>query len=370
MKSEQYKQGQLYANDKVECNVTLGFHPSYYAHNYDVEYSRQYYFEPSYRIKMNRKVAKMLYHEFGEYGMGNPSPLPALSVGIQNYIFMNAVLGGRLIFKKDEEIQISGTPLCQIDSIEDLKKLGDIDWPENQLLQDFLAQIDYMKRLYPHYAIDEIQGVYRDGPEGQNSFLTMHTPYTTAFRLFGQRILELMLLEQDFCKAIFAWLMQQYLSLWDTICNRSGWYGTKLHIGDCAATMLSPDIYERLCLPLYREIMQSFEGCVIHSCGPSSHLLEHFAQIPKVKQLQLGYGTNLKQARHLFPDSSIVAYYDPGRFLTDTPPIIEKNLWLMAEQLEDNYIVNCGGTDPETPRKNLIMYLETGKKITQQYRQE
>ena len=98
-------------------------------------------------------------------------------------------------------------------------------------------------------------------------------------------------------------------------------------------------------------------------CGRSSHLLELFAQIPKVRQLQLGDGTDLKKARALFPHSSICAIYDPGQFLTDPPNHIERKLWQMCDQLQDNFSIACDGADPDTPEENILALLNVANKL-------
>ena len=354
---------QIVAGEKLMCQIALSFHPSYSHRQFGADYGRRYHYDPIFRIETDQMVVKGLYRIFGEYGMGDPDPTPALGVSIQPLDFMNAALGGRMNFKEDASVETPDKPLSEIETISDVQELQDIDWHKNALLQDFFSQVEQMTHTYPTIPITHVQGIWQEGALGQNSFLTMHTPYTTAFRLVGQNILEIMLIEDQLAVTIFEWLMRQYESLWNTICKRMGWRGTKVHFGDCAATMLSPKMYEHLCLPLYQKLMQNYDAAVIHSCGQSTHLLEHFAQIPKVSQLQLGYGTNLSRARQLFPKSSIIAYYDPGRLITDSPQDIADHLWQMAEQLKTNFQISCGGVDPNTPPQNIYTYLEIGKSI-------
>ena len=48
-----------------------------------------------------------------------------------------------------------------------------------------------------------------------------------------------------------------------------------------------------------------------HSCGASSHLLEGFAQIPRVTAIELGPGTDLAAAAELFPQTAMRPLVDP-----------------------------------------------------------
>jgi uroporphyrinogen-III decarboxylase len=191
----------------------------------------------------------------------------------------------------------------------------------------------------------------------------MHTPYTTAFRLLGEKIFEFMLLDEELAWAVFDFFTRQYKNLWQHICGKMGWHGINIHFGDCAATMLSPDLYEKYSLKIYQDYMLEYQGCTIHSCGPSSHLLYLFAQVPNVKTLQLGDGTDLKKTRCLFPDSMIQAYYSPVELLINTPAEIERKLWNMAEKLEDNFDIHVSSADPDTPEDNIQAYMKTALEI-------
>ena len=360
-----HNDNELFTWNKIGKRVSLCFHHSYNSRFFGVNYGKRYHYDPIYRIESELKVAAGLYRKFGKYGMGQAEPLPTLGVGIQPLDFLNAALGGKMVFRKDEAVQTPEKPLSNIRKISELEKLGDILWQDHPLFEDLFKQVEQMKKAYPELPISYIQGVWRDGPAGQKTFLTMHTPYTTAFRILGQEILELMLLDQEFVNAVLEWILCQYQSLWQAICGRMGWRGTKLHFGDCAATMLSPNLYKCICLPLYQKLMEDFEAAVIHSCGTSTHLLELFAQIPKVRQLQLGADTDWRLARKFFPRTQICAYYGCAKLLSQGPLDIERQLWRMCEQLEDNFDVNCGGVDPDTPEENIYAYLETARKINE-----
>jgi len=88
-----------------------------------------------------------------------------------------------------------------------------------------------MRAAYPALPLAGVQGVWRDGENGQHSFLVMHTPYTTAFRLVGEEILVTMMLDEELAAAIFEWLMRQYERLWQAICGRLGLRGPRFILG-------------------------------------------------------------------------------------------------------------------------------------------
>jgi len=354
---------ELFAPSQIKNSISFSYHPAYHFRVFGADYGARYHSDPLYRIEQDRKVSIGYYQRFGEFGMGDRDPKPCLGVSIQPLDFMNAALGGKMEYHADESVWTPDKPLANIQSMADLAKLNDIDWDNHRLFLDLFRQIDEMKPVCHGLPISHVQGVHAEGQGGQQSFFVMHTPYTTAFRLVGEDIMVAMMMDEELASGIFDYLMRQYESLWKAICGRMGWQGTKLHLGDCAATMLSPELYEKFSLPLYQRIMADYEGGVIHSCGRSTHLLELFAQIPKVRQLQLGDGTDLKKARALFPHSSICAYYDPGQLRTDRPDHIESKLREMCDQLQDNFSVACGGADPDTPEENILALLKTANKL-------
>ena len=352
------EQRESFAQAHFDDSITLSFHPKYAAREFGVDYGERYHVDPLYRIDQERKAAIGYHRRFERYGMGDPNPQPDIGVSIQPLDFMNGVLGGRFEYRQDESVWTPDKPLSQVNSRADIEALTDIDWERHPLFLDLFRQLEQFQTTFPNHPVAHVQGVHKDGAAGTHSLLVMHTPYTTAFRLMGERVLELMMLEEELSIALLSWIMRQYENLWSAISRRLGWTGTKVHFGDCAATMLSPALYERILLPMYQETMVGREDAVIHSCGPSTHLLKLFRQVPRVRQLQLGDGTDLGLARDLFPECAIQALYDPGKLMADSPATIVARLGQMRQALRTNYNIACGGADPDTPPANVTAFLE------------
>jgi len=361
--TDNHTQEEPLAPWKIASRVGMNFHPSYSALNFGADFGKEYYEDPLFRVRQEQEGQRRLFERFGEFDMGTADPRPAMDVYTQPLDFLNHCLGGRYLYCSTESVRTPDRPLSHIETLDDVEAMADIDWETHPAFIAIFKQVSILKDNFPDEPISNIQGVCRGGPDGSMSMVVMHTPYTTAFRLLGERILELMILEPELAQAILLYIMRQYTNLWNAICTRAGWNGTKLHFGDCAATMVSPTVYENACIPLYIDLMKQFDAAVMHSCGPSSHLLDLFARIPNLSQLQLGYGTDLKKARELFPDSSIQAYYGPAALMFQDTTAIEKDLWRMAEELEGNFLIDGTSIDPNTPEPKLYAYLNTARKI-------
>lgn len=342
------------------ASATISFNPTLLHKRFGADYGERYHTDPLYRIDMDARTAKRLHEAYGAYGVGNPDPQPCMAIGIQPLDFLNIALGGRVIYKETEDCWTPDKPLAHLDSIEAVNAMSDIDWNAVPMLQQYWEQVDILQRAYPNARIEHIQGV---GAEGLN---VMHTPYTTAFRLLGDEILDYMMLEEDLANAIFDYIMRQYKNLWTTIRTRMGWaQGDYIHFGDCAATMLSPTLYASMSLPRYLALLKgdNYRTCNVHSCGPSTHLLELFSHVPNIASLQLGDGTDISKVRPLFSETFVCAYFNASNMMTLTPVEIEARVWNIADMLQDNFNISASSIDPNTPEENILAFLKTAHQL-------
>ena len=345
--------------------VSVDFHPKFLHDNYGVHFGEAYHADPFLRAREWRRVQQELHNRFGQYGL---FPAPAAEhagvldgIGIQPLDFLNAALGGRLEFMPAEAVWTPDKPLSHIETLDDVRALPEIDWETEPLYRNLLAQYEQLRAADPAGRPTGLQCACHAG--GDEAILITHSSYTTAFRLLGDRIFELKMFEEEVAMALFEYIYRQYRRQAEHFCRLAGWRITKIHFGDCAATLLSPDWFERFNLVLAEKIIGEggYTGCVQHSCGPSSHLLESFTRIPKLEELQLGYGTDLAQARRLFPDTRIIAFYSAAALLNESPEQIGANLERMAAELQEHYELVGSSFDPAPPPDHLTAFLETAQ---------
>ena len=338
------------------------FHPQFLHVHFQVDMGEAYYMDPEVRKQEIRKGQQGLYERYGHYSAVIPAPVEMpdviAKIGFQPLDFLNAALCGKMEFRPDETVWTPEKPLQNVETMDDVLALPEIDWEQNTLYQNFLHQLEVQEVANPNARSMGMQCVTSLG--NGNAKFVIHTPYTTAFRLMGERIFELMLLEEDVANALFDYLYRQYRNQAEHFCRRQQWKLTQIHWGDCAATMLSPDLFRQSNLAFATRIMEQegFLGCTQHSCGPSTHLLEAFQEIPRLQELQLGFGTDLRKARELFPDTMILAYLHAAELLNGTPDGIRRQLEQMAENLQDNFCIMASAIDAKTPEANLQAFLE------------
>ena len=350
--------------------ILVDFHPQYLHRFCGADFGRRYHFDFEFRNRETARIGMELHRRYGEFGSLFPAPEPERRaigwIGFQPLDFLNAALGGRLEFSAEEAVWTPENPLAHVRSMEDVKQLPEIDWEKHWLYQAFLAQYEQQQSRDPGLPAEGVQGACSLG--NGEAKLSIHTPYTTAFRLMGESIFELMMLEEEVAFALFRYLFRQYRNQAELFCRRVGWRVTKIHFGDCAATMLSPALFLQSNAVVVREIMEegNFSGCTQHSCGPSSHLLEAFQELPRVEELQLGYGTDLRRARELFPESKIVAYYTAAALLNESPETIRWNLRSMCEALQDHFVIFGSSIDARTPEENLRAFFSVAEEVNRE----
>ncbi len=345
--------------------MLIDFHPQYLHRHCGMDFGRDYHMDPLLRRRETLRQQEALHRRFPRYGTLFPAPpKPDAEVreiewiGVQPLDFLNAALGGRLEFSAEEAVWTPDKPLARIESLDDIAGLPEIDWDTQWLYQNFLRQLETLEALDPGCPSAGIQGACSLG-NGQAK-LSTHSSYTTAFRLMGERIFEWMLLDEEAADALFRYIYRQYRRQAEHFCRRQGWQLTRIHFGDCAATMLSPDLFRQSNARIARDILaaDAYQGCTLHSCGPSTHLLEAFQEVPLLEELQLGYGTDLGRARNIFPQTKITAYYSAAALLTESPAQIQQNLERMTAELQDNFVVFASSIDARTPEESLNAFLD------------
>ena len=130
-------------------------------------------------------------------------------------------------------------------------------------------------------------------------------------------------------------------------------------LGDAAASLISPRIYENLVLPCEKQIVDAIHeagGLVrLHICGNTNHLLPHMAKTG-ADIIDLDYLVDFTQARpQLGPEPVILGHFDPVAVLLQGTP---EDVWNACAECHalasDRHIVGPGcEVPPGTPHENM-----------------
>ena len=347
-------------------------HPKFNHRHFGLDYGETFHRDPIHRARELERVRLALFERFGRFdgvvaerGCLEEGVLPP--VGIQPLDFLNAALGGRLVYQPDEAVWTPDKPLAHIAALEDVRALPELHWPDVPVFRDACEQYETLRRAFPGLRPGGFQNIeFQRG--GDRATLVIHSPYTTAFRLMGDVLFEHMMLEPELAEAVFEYIGRQYRTMFEAACARFGWRPDGAHFGDCAATMLSPDLFERFNLPRYRRAAAEMGRIRLHSCGPSAHLIDLFARIPRIDGLQIGMGSDFPRLRRLFPETPVLAFLDPALIRNGRPDEVAGALLGIAEELGARCEIHLSSVDPDTRPDTLEAMLETAARLNRRAR--
>lgn len=341
--------------------ATFNFHPQVLHRLYHADFGHDYVWDPAIRARVDHQTAMALHRDHhAHFPTLFPRPEPpenitTIAFSMQPLDFLNGARGADIGYSPDEQPSSLTRSFKHLDTLAAITAENDINWPDNPWWQNVLRYLDQAARL--HSTPVRVTGTpcagLLDPAHSDDAILVTHTAYTTAFRLLGEDIFIMMLADPEAAWALFRYILRQYHNLFDLAAKTFNWTPTRYHFGDCAATMLSPDLFRQYNRLIMEEIAATGLELTWHSCGPSTHLLEAAAGIPRLTRLQLGCGTDPVLARRLFPDAEILAYYGAAALLRETPDAIVRHFNHLRDALQDNFTIMFSSVDYHTPPANV-----------------
>lgn len=96
------------------------------------------------------------------------------------------------------------------------------------------------------------------------------------------------------------WIAEAYIVLCRHFAQAANLPMTDVHVGECSGCMIGPAMVEEFVAPLTSEIGRALGPVRLHSCGPSTHLLDAFCRFENLGSLDLGGTTSLSKVRQVF----------------------------------------------------------------------
>lgn len=296
-----------------------------------VRFNERYFMDPLYRQAENRQVATwigtfnaMLQERFARYdvdwepvgisgiaGMYDPDSLDKITVGLpQPFPVVTAMFGGQIVYFDNDNPDSTGEPLAGVTSAADIR-IPDLatTFPISVYLQQY-------EELVARYGKDKVELL----------FLYLHSPLTIAYRLRGEQLFLDMVDDPDLATCIIEAAHTTSLGVYEMYERLSGRPERLLPIATCIASLISPAIYAKWEIPWLRRQIERHPEALIHSCGPSSHVLELLAELPGIAFMEVGAGTDIARTRALFPDATINYVVDTPKFRNHTPAQVDAEI--------------------------------------------
>jgi hypothetical protein len=333
-------------------------------------FDNQYYMDPVHRWEQDTRINAFVRERFPRYAIYNMEAnlLQAKYVrenhvlvgAIQPNMILATILGARFSFFEDKDADVAGRPLENITNTAELPPVSAI--LDHELVRDLDAQIKQISsaradlRVIPPFFWDE------------SGRATIHGIITTSLKLTGDNIMTTMMFDPDLAHAIHKWIVEAYIELVAHFSVTGNLPVTSVHVGECAGTMISSELYDEFVVPYISMLGDRFGAVRLHSCGISDHLIESMTHIRNLQIIDTGSGTSIARIRELKGKDFVIHIAPPMELMMGGVPRSDILNWLdntirennggplqIAYHIEPDYeIGNCLAMHDELERRGLI----------------
>ena len=352
---------------KIQASVSKGWLNKHG----DFVFPDQYYLDPLFRWEQDNKINIFVRKRFPEFAIYNMEDnLVQADYVKDNHILVGAIqpnmilatmLGARFSFFEDKDSDVTGKPLENISNIQELPSLNSI--LEHSLIKDLEKQIKVIRETHPELKI--IPPFFWD----ESGRATIHGVITTSLKLTGDNIMTIMMTDPDLAHAIHQWIVDAYVILIKHFAALGNLTITSVHVGECAGTMISSQLYEDFVVPYISQLGDKLGAVRLHSCGISDHLIYPASLIHNLKIIDTGSRTSILKIREIMGKEFEINVFPPVDVLLEGVPQSEVLHWLnetlsenrggnlqIAYHMEPDYdILNCLIIHEELERRGLII---------------
>lgn len=274
-----------------------------------VKFDRDYYFDPDKRYAIDCKCNKYAAAQFpgmrlfySESNLGQIDYWDKSQIqigGIQPNMILGMIFGADFVPHDSHDADI--TPGCLLRrDLEDLPVARSL--LDHELVKLFDEQIkriqnDSSKQLRP------IPPFFWD----TSGRAAIHGVMTSAQKFLGENFFMAMITEPELCLDIMDLIGKAFIVLCRHFSDIADLPITSVHVGECSACMVSPELIEKFVVPVTSEIGEELGSIRLHSCGPSTNHLQAFSKITNLHSLDLGGDTLIRKARQIFGKEMLIS---------------------------------------------------------------
>ena len=317
----------------IEASVSKGWLHKNGGFNFD----NRYYMDPVYRWEQDSTINKFVKEKFPHYAIYNMEAnlLQAKHVrdnhvlvgAIQPNMILATILGAEFSFFEDKDADVAGKPLEFIAKKEELPSISSI--LEHPLVKDLERQIKTISDTRPDLKV--IPPFFWD----ESGRSTIHGIITTSLKLTGDNIMITMMSDPDLAHAIHQWIVDAYIVLIQHFSDLAKLPVTSVHVGECAGTMVSSDLYDEFIVPYISQLGDKLGDVRLHTCGMSDHIMQSIVKIRNLKIIDTGSDTSIKRIRDLMGKDFIIHIAPPMEYMMAGSPQNQILDWLNKTLVEN-----------------------------------
>ena len=286
-----------------------------------VAFDRNYYFDPARRHAVDCRCNEYAAERFpgmrlfySESNLGQIDYWDKRQVqigGIQPNMLLAMLLGADFVPHDSFDADI--TPRCLAG-----KDISDLPTPESLLEHELVKLFDNQI----HQVQNDSSGRLRPIPPffwDVSGRATIHGVMTSAQKFFGETFFMDMVTKPQWCSDIMYWIADAFIVLCRHFCEIADLPISGVHVGECSACMVGPELIEKHVVPVTSRIGKELGPIRLHSCGPSTNHLVAFSKITNLASLDLGGDTSTREAREVFGGTALCG--NPKEMLISVSPL-------------------------------------------------
>ena len=274
-----------------------------------VRFDSDYYFDPDRRYAVDCKCNEYASAQFPGmrlfYSESNLGQIDYWSEnqiqigGIQPNMILGMLLGAD--FVPNDRYDADITPGCLSGKdLDELPVMGGL--LDHELVKLFDEQIQQIKND-PSRQLRVIPPFFWD----TSGRATIHGVLTSAQKFLGEEFFMAMITEPELCWDIMDLIGKAFIVLCRHFSEIADLPITSVHVGECSACIVSPELIEKFVVPVTSKIGKELGPVRLHSCGPSTNHLQAFSKITNLYSLDLGGDTSIRKARQIFGKDMLIS---------------------------------------------------------------
>ena len=342
--------------------VEVVFHPSWWNRSAGIIFDEDFFYHPHKRVESERRMEKVLYDRFGEYGLGSEKDrdMPQLgAVHLAAGYLVSEMLGCKIAYSADAPPQVLPANIENFAvSAEDAMKSE--AWKRIDRLAESL------KTRFGYLAGDVNWGGILNASldlRGQEIFLDLADRPAEVKRFFSgiASVIEL-----------FTGRMASLSGTTSISVNRNlvNFAAPIILHSECSHTMISVADYEEHLLEHDIAFSEAHRPFGIHYCGKDTHrYAQSFAKIPNLDFLDLGWGGDVALLRKHLSGTFFNLRLDPTQIGTWSTQEISRIITGLVEQSGNPWLtgVCCINMDDKVPDEKVKAVFDTVLALREAY---
>jgi hypothetical protein len=360
---KEYRQNPTLQNDLLPVDIVL--HPSWWYHHAGITFDPDFYFDPRKRVESEQKMEQVLYDRWGKFGLGEHRDKKRPEVGpvhLAAGFILSEMMGCEVEYKVDAPPQVKPA------NREDLRL--DSETPFHSKV--FTRYRDTVETLHEEYGY--LTGDINWGGvlnlaldlRGQSIFMDLFDRGEEV-RIFFDTIAEII-------EKFTGWVQERTGTSSISVNRNVRNVDSKIFLhSECSHTMISEADYHNYLFPIDERWSKRYRPYGIHYCGEDPHrFAEHFARLPFLDFLDVGWGGDVATLRKHLPDTFLNIRLSPVELVSMSTEEVQQTITELVHQADNPYLtgVCCINMDDKVQDEKITAIFETTEELRKEYRCE